>query len=109
MDILIYGNTREKELLIQHMKSEACTAFRLLKYSHAEDYDSYLKLLRLNTYDLIFVMADNAAGMEGVRYVSHSLSESYFRQGYGALDGELRYRTNPPGGAGHHGSQCVYA
>lgn len=66
MDILIYGNTREKELLIQHMKSEACTAFRLLKYSHAEDYDSYLKLLRLNTYDLIFVMADNAAGMEGV-------------------------------------------
>ena len=66
MDILIYGNTREKELLIQHMKSEACMAFRLLKYSHAEDYDSYLKLLRLNTYDLIFVMADNAAGMEGV-------------------------------------------
>ncbi len=66
MDILIYGNAREKELLIQHMKSEACMAFRLVKYSHAEDYDAYLKLLRLNSYDLIFVMADNAAGMEGV-------------------------------------------
>ncbi len=66
MEILIYGNEREKELLIQHMKSEACMAFRLMKYSHAEDYDTYLRELRTQEYDIVFVMADNAAGMEGV-------------------------------------------
>jgi len=66
MDVLIYGSTREKELLIQHLKSEACMAFRMVRYSHAEDYDTYLKKLRNHNYDIVFVMADNAAGMEGV-------------------------------------------
>lgn len=66
MNILIYGNTREKELLVQHMKSQACMAFRLVNYSHAEDYDSYLAMLRKHEYDMVFVVADNAAGMEGV-------------------------------------------
>ena len=66
MDVLIYGNAREKELLIQHLKKEACMAFRMVQYSHAEDYDSYLKELRNKKYDIVFVMADNAAGMEGV-------------------------------------------
>lgn len=66
MNILIYGNTREKELLVQHMKSQACMAFRLVNYSHAEDYDAYLAKLREQGYDMVFVMADSAAGMEGV-------------------------------------------
>ena len=66
MDVLIYGNAREKELLIQHLKSEACMAFRMVRYSHAEDYDTYLKKLRSHEHDIVFVMADNAAGMEGV-------------------------------------------
>ncbi len=66
MNVLIYGSTREKELLIQHMKSQACMAFRLVTYSHAEDYDSYLAMLRKEPYEMVFVMADNAAGMEGV-------------------------------------------
>ncbi len=66
MNVLIYGSTREKELLVQHMKSQACMAFRLVNYSHAEDYDSYLAMLRQQLYDMVFVMADNAAGMEGV-------------------------------------------
>ena len=66
MDVLIYGNAREKELLIQHMKTEAHLAFRMMQYSHAEDYDTYLKKLRSNIYDVVIVMADNAVGMEGV-------------------------------------------
>lgn len=66
MNVLIYGNAREKELLVQHMKSQASMAFRLVTYSHAEDYDTYLEMLRKEGYDLVFVMADNAAGMEGV-------------------------------------------
>lgn len=66
MDVLIYGSTRETELLVQYMKSQSCMAFRLVAYSHAEDYDTYLALLREHEYDLVFVMADNAAGMEGV-------------------------------------------
>ena len=66
MDVLIYGNAREKELLIQHMKSEACIAFRMVRYSHAEDYDEYLRKLRGRVYSIIVVLADNAAGMEGV-------------------------------------------
>ena len=66
MDVLIYGDAREKELLIQHLKSEACMVFRMVRYSHAEDYDTYLKKLRSHEFDIVFVMADNAAGMEGV-------------------------------------------
>lgn len=66
MNVLIYGSAREKELLVQHMKSQACMAFRLVTYSHAEDYDAYLAMLRKQEYDLVFVMADSAAGMEGV-------------------------------------------
>lgn len=66
MDVLIYGNAREKEILIQHLKSEACMAFRKVQYSYAEDYDTYLSMLRKYPYDMVFVMADNAAGMEGV-------------------------------------------
>ena len=56
----------EKELLLQHMKSEACMAFRKIQYSHAEDYDTYLKKLREREYDIAFILADNAVGMEGV-------------------------------------------
>ena len=48
------------------MKSQACMAFRLVTYSHAEDYEAYLAMLRKQEYDLVFVMADSAAGMEGV-------------------------------------------
>lgn len=66
MNVLIYGNAREQEILVQHMKSQACTAFRLINYSRAEDYDTYLKLLRKRKYNIVFVMADNAEGMEGV-------------------------------------------
>ena len=66
MNVLIYGNKKEKELLIQHIKTQACMAFRLVNYSHAEDYDTYLAMLREQPYEMVFVMADNAAGMEGV-------------------------------------------
>ena len=66
MNILIYGSEREKEILIQHMKSQASLAFRLLHFSQTEDYDDFLELMQNNKYDLIFVTMDNAAGMEGV-------------------------------------------
>lgn len=66
MNVLIYGNAREKEVLIQHMKSEASIAFRVIDYFHAEDYDSYLAMLREKEQDIVFVLADNAEGMEGV-------------------------------------------
>ena len=66
MNVLIYGNTREKELIIQHMKSEACMAFRLLHFSQTEDYDEFVDYLHSGEHDLIFVTKDNAAGMEGV-------------------------------------------
>ena len=66
MNVLIYGNTREKELIIQHMKSEACMAFRLLHFSQTEDYDEFVDNLQRGEPDLIFVTMDNAAGMEGV-------------------------------------------
>ena len=66
MNVLIYGNTREKELIIQHMKSEACMAFRLLHFTQTEDYDEFVDTLQKSNQDLIFVTMDNAAGMEGV-------------------------------------------
>lgn len=66
MNILIYGTKKEKELLIQHIKSEPSTAFCIVNNAYTDDYDEYIDLLRENTYDVIFVMTDNAAGMEGV-------------------------------------------
>lgn len=66
MNVLIYGNATDKELLVQHMKSQACMAFRLINYSYTDDYDTFLKLLRSAEYEMVFVMMDNAAGMEGV-------------------------------------------
>ena len=66
MNVLIYGNTREKELIIQHMKSEACMAFRLLHFTQTEDYGEFVDKLQKSNQDLIFVTMDNAAGMEGV-------------------------------------------
>ncbi len=66
MNVLIYGTTEEKELLIRHMKSQACMAFRLLHTSQSEDYDEFLDLLQKKLYDLIFITKENAAGMEGV-------------------------------------------
>ena len=66
MDVLLYGNAREREILVQHLKSQSCMAFRMVRYLHAEDYDTYLKELRSHSYDIVFVMADNAAGMQGV-------------------------------------------
>ena len=66
MNVLIYGNATDKELLIQHMKSQACMAFRLINYSQTDNYDTFLEMLNSKRYEMIFVMMDNAAGMEGV-------------------------------------------
>ncbi len=66
MNILIYGTEKEKELFIQHMKSEASMAFRIVNCDHTDDYDAYIVMLREKAYDIVFVMTDNAAGMEGV-------------------------------------------
>ncbi len=66
MNVLIYGNATDKELLIQHMKSQACMAFRLINYSQTDNYDTFLDMMNSNRYEMIFVMMDNAAGMEGV-------------------------------------------
>ena len=66
MNVLIYGNTQEKELIIQHMKSQASLAFRLLHFTQTEDYDEFVDKLQKSNQDLIFVTMDNAAGMEGV-------------------------------------------
>ena len=66
MNVLIYGTTQEKELIIQHMKSQACMAFRLLHFTQTEDYDEFVDNLQKCEPDLIYVTKDNAAGMEGV-------------------------------------------
>ena len=66
MNILIYGNTRDQELIIQHMRSQACMAFRKLDVKQTEDYEEFLILLERTDYDLVFVAMDSATGMEGV-------------------------------------------
>ena len=66
MNILIYGSVQDNELLVQLIKSQASMAFRMVRYSHAEDYDMYINMLRNGEFDIVFVMTDNAAGMEGV-------------------------------------------
>ena len=66
MNILIYGNTRDQELIIQHMRSQACMAFRKLDVKQTEDYDEFLTFLERTDYELVFVAMDSATGMEGV-------------------------------------------
>lgn len=71
MNVLIYGNATDKELLIQHMKSQACMAFRKIDYLQTDDYDHFLDLLSSRDYEMVFVMMDNAVGMEGVIVVQN--------------------------------------
>lgn len=66
MNVLIYGNATDRELLIQHMKSQACMAFRKIEHFNTDDYDTFLELLNLKEYEMVFIMMDNAVGMEGV-------------------------------------------
>lgn len=76
MNVLIYGSKKEKEHLVEHIKNQACMAFRLVTYSHAEDYETYLIMLREQPYDMVFVLADNAVGMEGVIAVQNVQPET---------------------------------
>ena len=66
MNVLIYGNARDKEIIIQHMTTQACMAFRMINYFQTEDYEEFLEHLHHKKFGMIFVMADSAAGMEGV-------------------------------------------
>ena len=76
MNVLIFGNTADKEIVVQHMKSNACMAFRKIIYSQTDDYDILLQLLGENLYDMAFIMADSAAGMEGVIAVQNISSST---------------------------------
>ena len=72
MNILIYGNASDKELLVQHMKSQACMAFRKTDYWYTDEYDTFLNMLNINKYEIVFVLMDNAVGMEGVIAVKNT-------------------------------------
>lgn len=41
-------------------------AFRRINYLHTENYDTFLEMLDEEEYEMVFVMMDNAVGMEGV-------------------------------------------
>ena len=66
MNILIYGNARDKEIILQHMRSQVCMAFRVLNVRQTEEYDEFLSLLEEIDYEIVFVAMNSAAGMEGV-------------------------------------------
>lgn len=66
MNVLIYGNSDDKETLIRLMESQASMAFRILEFTQTDDYDQYVNLLQKKDYEMVFVTMDNAAGMEGV-------------------------------------------
>lgn len=66
MNILIYGNTSDKELIVQHMKTDACMAYRLVQIYQTEVYDEYIDILQSGEHDMVIVSMDGAAGMEGV-------------------------------------------
>ncbi|MBR3811700.1 MAG: hypothetical protein IKJ16_05145 [Agathobacter sp.] len=67
MKVLIYGVDSDKALISNHMKKQPDMAFRLIQYTQTEDYDSFLELMEKSEYEIIIVMMDNAAGMEGAR------------------------------------------
>jgi len=41
-------------------------AFRKIDYLHTDNYDRFLDMLSSKEYEMVFVMMDNAVGMEGV-------------------------------------------
>ncbi len=66
MNILIYGSKSDQQILVQCMSTLASTAFRTIHYSQTDDYDKFLEYLKVKDYEMVFIMMDNAAGMEGV-------------------------------------------
>ena len=66
MNVLIYGMENDKSFITHHMRKQADMAFRLIEYHQTDNYDQFLELLE-SEQDIIIVMMDNAAGMEGAR------------------------------------------
>lgn len=67
MNVLVYGVEKDKKQIADYMKNQANMAFRLIEYEQTDDYDIFLELLEKREHDIIIVMMDNAAGMEGTR------------------------------------------
>ena len=66
MNLLIYGKKEESDVLIQMIRTQTNLAFRNIVDFQTEDYDTLLEYLRTVEYDMVIVLTDCAAGMEGV-------------------------------------------
>ena len=67
MKVLVYGVEKDKKQIADYMKNQASMAFRHIEYEQTDDYDMFLEFLEKREFDVIIVMMDNAAGMEGAR------------------------------------------
>ena len=73
MDVLVYGNTKDEQSVKKLISRQASMAFRKICYTQTEDYDEFLIRLEEKNYDMVIIMTDNAAGMEGVIAVKNML------------------------------------
>lgn len=72
MNVLIYGSEKESQHFIQYLKTQAYTAFRRIRYFQTDDYDKFLEYLKAEEYEIIFILMDDEAGMDGVTAVCDS-------------------------------------
>ena len=66
MNILIFAEAPEHTQLTEPIENHHRMLFRQVSLTATSDYDQLISLLKEDRFDLVFVAADGARGMEGV-------------------------------------------
>lgn len=67
MHIIVYGKKSDYDVCVSHLSAVPELQYRTLRYTHTDDYDSFIASLERhrNDLDIVIVVADGAEGMEG--------------------------------------------
>lgn len=66
MKILIYGNGCDSHVLEELISSCGTMQYRNISFTEPENYDAYLRQLKVEKADLVFITECGADGMEAV-------------------------------------------
>lgn len=66
MNLCIYGTKSDQQIVFELIQSIPEYTYRKILYTMSSDYDDFLCKLERSCYDIIFVISQNASGMEGV-------------------------------------------
>ena len=66
LNVVLYGHRNDFEHCVSCMDALPELQYRQIRYTHADDYDVFVRTLPQSDFDLVIILADGADGMEGV-------------------------------------------